>query len=42
MCRNVGVPLITLACVFSDPLIGKAQNFSEVKPSSQQIAWQDL
>ena len=42
MCRNIGVALITLACVFSDPLIGKAQNFSEVKPSSQQIAWQDL
>ena len=41
--RNFGVALAGLACVFLYAPKGAAQqNFSEVKPSAQQVTWQDM
>ena len=39
--RNLAGALVGIACVIYAQR-GQAQNFSEVKPSSQQIAWQDM
>jgi alpha-L-fucosidase len=37
------LPLVSLLlCTFLPPGKAKAQNFSEVKPSPQQVAWQDM
>lgn len=40
--RRCAAALAAFLCVFSWAPKSEAQNFSEVKPSAQQVAWQDL
>src|ERR1700677_3118740 len=41
-CHNIAAILAVLAVVFCCALTGAAQNFAEIEPSPQQVAWQDL